>query len=250
MKKSALSAYGNVRAVGLNAINIREGDELIDVQITSGDDEIILASRGGMAIRFNERDARQMGRATAGVRGRKLRDDDVVMGMVVVRPDSTLLVVSENGMGKRTNVDAYRLQKRGGKGVINLKTSQKTGQVVAIKAVQEDEQLMVITKAGVVNRQRVAEISLIGRATQGVKLVNLDKGDIVVDVARVVIEEEENGENGEAEVTTEAGPEGETETDAHAGTDADAETDADADAEPDAGTDVEGGTSDEGETDE
>lgn len=199
VKKSALSAYGNVRAVGLNAINIREGDELIDVQITSGDDEIILASRGGMAIRFNERDARQMGRATAGVRGLKLRDDDVVMGMVVVRPDSTLLVVSENGMGKRTNVDAYRLQKRGGKGVINLKTSQKTGQVVAIKAVQEDEQLMVITKAGVVNRQRVAEISLIGRATQGVKLVNLDKGDIVVDVARIVIEDEENGENGENE---------------------------------------------------
>ena len=199
VKKSALSAYGNVRAVGLNAINIREGDELIDVQITSGDDEIILASRGGMAIRFNERDARQMGRATAGVRGLKLRDGDVVMGMVVVRPDSTLLVVSENGMGKRTNVDAYRLQKRGGKGVINLKTSQKTGQVVAIKAVQEDEQLMVITKAGVVNRQRVAEISLIGRATQGVKLVNLDKGDIVVDVARIVIEDEENGENGENE---------------------------------------------------
>jgi DNA gyrase subunit A len=144
-------------------------------------------------------------------------------------------------MGKRTNVDAYRLQKRGGTGVINLKTSDRTGQVVAIMAVQEDEQLMVITKAGVVNRQRVAEISLIGRATQGVKLVNLDEGDIVVDVARVVIEEE-NGENGEAEVTTEAGPEGETETDAHAGTDAD--------AEPDAGTDVEGGTSDEVETDE
>ncbi len=244
VKKSALSAYGNVRAVGLNAINIREGDELIDVQITAGDDEIILASRGGMAIRFNEGDARLMGRATAGVRGLRLRGDDLVIGMVVVRPDSTLLVVSENGMGKRTNVDAYRLQKRGGTGVINLKTSERTGQVVAIMAVQEDEQLMVITKAGVVNRQRVAEISLIGRATQGVKLVNLDKGDIVVDVARVVIEDEENGENGETEVTTEAGPEGETETDAHAG------TETDADAEPDAGTDVEGGTSDEGETDE
>ena len=205
VKKSALSAYGNVRAVGLNAINIREGDELIDVQITSGEDEIILASRGGMAIRFNEGDARLMGRATAGVRGLKLRGADVVMGMVVVRPDSTLLVVSENGMGKRTNVDAYRLQKRGGTGVINLKTSEKTGQVVAIKSVQEDEQLMVITKAGVVNRQRVSEISLIGRATQGVKLVNLDKGDIVVDVARVVVEDEENGDIGEAGSDAEAG---------------------------------------------
>ena len=237
VKKSALSAYGNVRAVGLNAINIREGDELIDVQITSGEDEIILASRGGMAIRFNEGDARLMGRATAGVRGLKLRGGDVVMGMVMVRPDSTLLVVSENGMGKRTNVDAYRLQKRGGTGVINLKTSEKTGQVVAIKSVQEDEQLMVITKAGVVNRQRVSEISLIGRATQGVKLVNLDKGDIVVDVARVVVEDEENGDMGEdgetdGELTAEAGP------DTEAGSDAEA------------GTDTERGASDEGENEE
>ena len=218
VKKSALSSYGNVRSVGLNAINIREGDELIDVQITSGEDEIILASRGGKAIRFNESDARLMGRATAGVRGLKLRGDDVVMGMVVVRPDSTLLVVSENGMGKRTDVDAYRLQKRGGTGVINLKTSERTGAVVAIKSVQEDEQLMVITKAGVVNRQRVSEISHIGRVTQGVKLVNLDKGDIVVDVARVVIEDnedEENGENSEngenGENGVEASIEGETE---------------------------------------
>lgn len=243
VKKSALSAYGNVRAVGLNAINIREGDELIDVQITSGEDEIILASRGGMAIRFNEGDARLMGRATAGVRGLKLRGGDVVMGMVMVRPDSTLLVVSENGMGKRTNVDAYRLQKRGGTGVINLKTSEKTGQVVAIKSVQEDEQLMVITKAGVVNRQRVSEISLIGRATQGVKLVNLDKGDIVVDVARVVVEDEENGDIGEdgetdGELTAEVGPDTEAGSDAETGTDAEA------------GTDAERGASDEGENEE
>jgi DNA gyrase subunit A len=236
VKKSALSAYGNVRAVGLNAINIREGDELIDVQITSGEDEIILASRAGKAIRFKEQDARQMGRATAGVRGLDLRDDDVVMGMVVVRPDSTLLVVSEHGMGKRTEVDAYRLQKRGGKGVINLKTSERTGQVVTIKSVQEDEQLMVITKAGVVNRQRVAEISLIGRATQGVKLVNLDKGDIVVDVARVVIEDAENGEiEGES-------PEGVAET-TEAPTEASEEA---GDAEPEAGPDPEAEADTEG----
>jgi DNA gyrase subunit A len=198
VKKTALSAYGNVRTVGLNAINIREGDELIDVQITSGDDQIVLASRAGMAIRFHERDARQMGRATEGVRGLDLRGDDVVIGMVVVRPDSKLLVVSENGLGKRSMVDAYRLQKRGGKGVINLKTSDRTGQVVAIKSVQDDEQLMVITRNGVVNRQRVSEISVIGRATQGVKLVNLDEGDTVVDVARVIIEDDEE-ENGDEE---------------------------------------------------
>ena len=246
VKKSALSAYGNVRAVGLNAINIREGDELIDVQITSGDDEIILASRGGMAIRFNESDTRLMGRATAGVRGLRLRGDDVVMGMVVVRPDSTLLVVSENGMGKRTNVNAYRLQKRGGTGVINLKTSEKTGQVVAIKAVQEDEQLMVITKAGVVNRQRVASISLIGRATQGVKLVNLDKGDIVVDVARVVIEDDENGEDGgEGAIATES--ETATDTDASPSAEAAPDTaiDAEGEVEPDAGTSNRAGNRDE-----
>jgi DNA gyrase subunit A len=191
VKKTVLSAYGNVRNVGLIAININEGDELIEVQITSGEDEIILASRAGMAIRFHESDARPMGRSAAGVRGIRLRKGDVVVGMVVVQPDSTLLVVSEKGLGKRTDVEAYRFQHRGGSGVINLKTSARTGQVVAVKSVREDEQLMVITRNGVVNRQRVAEISLIGRATQGVKLVNLDEGDSVVDVARVVSDDED-----------------------------------------------------------
>jgi DNA gyrase subunit A len=143
-----------------------------------------------MAIRFKEGDARPMGRATAGVRGLRLKEGDEVVGMVVTRPDSTLLVVSENGLGKRTAVDAYRLQNRGGSGVINLKTSKKTGEVVAIRAVSEGEQLMMMTKNGVVNRQRVSEISVIGRNTQGVKLMNLDKGDVVVDVARVILDHE------------------------------------------------------------
>jgi DNA gyrase subunit A len=199
VKKTELSAYGNVRNVGLNAINIRDDDELIDVQITSGDDEIILASREGQAIRFDEENVRPMGRAAGGVRGLRLRAKDVVVGMVVVRPDSTLLVVSENGLGKRTEVDEYRLQRRGGSGVINLKTTARTGKVVAVKSVQQDEQVMVITRNGVVNRQNVDEISLIGRATQGVKLVNLDEGDSVVDVARVVVEDENGEENGEAD---------------------------------------------------
>jgi len=191
IKRTVLSAYGNVRAVGLNAINIREGDELIDVAITSGSDEIVLATRNGMAIHFEEKDARPMGRATEGVRGIDLSDDDVVVGMAFVRPDSTLLVVSENGMGKRTEVDAYRLQRRGGKGVINLKVNDKTGRVVAIKSVTGDEQLMIITRQGVVNRQRIDEIRVIGRATQGVRLVNLDEGDDVVDVARVIADDDE-----------------------------------------------------------
>ncbi len=198
VKKTALSAYGNVRAVGLNAINTREGDELIEVKITSGDDEIILATRDGKAIRFKESDARPMGRATEGVRGIDLSGDDVVVGMVRVRDDSTLLVVSQRGLGKRTEVDAYRMQKRGGKGVINLKVSERTGKVVSIKAVTEDEQLMLITKNGVVNRQSVEAISLIGRATQGVKLVNLDKGDILMDVARIIADDED--EELEAEI--------------------------------------------------
>jgi len=200
VKKTVLSAYGNIRNVGLNAIVVRDEDELIDVQITSGADEIILASREGMAIRFKESDVRPMGRVAEGVRGLRLHESDVVIGMVVVRPDSTLLVVAEKGLGKRTLVDAYRLQGRGGSGVINLKTTDKTGRVVAVKSVREDEQLMVITRQGVVNRQRVAEISLIGRATQGVKLVNLDEGDTVVDVARVVTDEEVVEATGESPV--------------------------------------------------
>ena len=190
VKKTALSAYGNIRAVGLNAINIREGDELIDVRVTTGDSEVILGTRGGMAIRFNEKDARPIGRATSGVRGISLSSGDEVVGMVtLLRPDATLLVVTEGGIGKRTLVDAYRLQQRGGKGVINIKTASNAGRVVAIKSVVETDQLMFITRNGVVNRQHVSEIRTIGRATQGVRLVNLDKKDAVVDVARVIAED-------------------------------------------------------------
>jgi DNA gyrase subunit A len=189
VKKTALSAYGNIRSVGLNAINVREGDELIDVQITDGNSQVILATRGGLAIRFQEANVRPMGRATEGVRGIGLLEDDVVVGMVVVRPASTLLVVTELGMGKRSDVEEYRLQQRGGKGVINLRVTEKTGHVVSIKAVSEQEQLMVMTRNGVVNRQPINEIRVIGRATQGVRLVNLDEGDLVMDVARVVVEE-------------------------------------------------------------
>ena len=186
IKKTALSAYGNVRTVGLIGINIREGDELIDVQLTDADNEVILASRNGLAIRFRESDARPMGRVAEGVRGIRLGADDEVVGMVVVaRDEATLLVVSESGMGKRSEIDAYRLQARGGKGVINLKTNEKTGKVVAIKSVVPEDQLMVITRNGVINRQRIDEIRVIGRATQGVRLVNLDENDSVMDVARV-----------------------------------------------------------------
>jgi DNA gyrase subunit A len=203
VKKTALSAYRHMRAVGLNAINIREGDELIDVRVTSGKDQVILGTRFGMAIRFSEKDARPLGRATSGVKGISLAPGDEVVGMVVLsREDPTLLVVTEGGMGKRTAVDAYRFQGRGGKGVINIKTTEKTGKVVTIKSVIEEDELMFITRNGVVNRQCVAEIRTIGRATQGVRLVNLDAGDRVVDVARV-IREEYGGDL--AELTEESG---------------------------------------------
>jgi DNA gyrase subunit A len=204
VKKTALSAYGNMRSVSLNAINIREGDELIDVQITDGDNEVVLATRNGKAIRFNEQDARSMGRATGGVRGIHLSEDDRVVGMVVTRTEgATLLVVAENGMGKRSDIDAYRLQKRGGKGVINLKTSEKTGKVISIKGVLDSDEVMLITRKGVINRQRIDEVRVIGRATQGVKLMNLDEGDVVMDVARVIPDEEDGSQEGPA-VSSEA----------------------------------------------
>ena len=192
VKKTPLSAYGNVRSVGIHGINVREGDALIDVRITDGANEVVLATRQGKAIRFLESNARPMGRVAAGVRGIRLDEGDEVVGMVVVRrPNATLLVATERGMGKRSEIGEYRLQKRGGKGVINLKLSERTGRVVAVKSVADGDQLMVMTRNGVVNRQNVSEVRVIGRATQGVRLVNLDEGDSLVDVARVLGEEDE-----------------------------------------------------------
>jgi DNA gyrase subunit A len=190
VKKTALSAYGNPRANGINAINIESGDELIDAQITDGTNDIVLATRDGMSIRFGEKDAREMGRATTGVRGIMLDAADRVIGMVVVRRDAQLLVVSEKGLGKRSPLQDYRLQKRGGKGIITLKVTEKTGAVVALKEVLPDDELMMVTRHGVIIRLPVEGIRVSGRNTQGVKVMNLDAGDTVVDVARVVREEE------------------------------------------------------------
>jgi DNA gyrase subunit A len=209
VKKTALSAYSNIRSIGLNAINIRPGDELIDVRITDGDSEVILGTRNGMAIRFHEEDARPIGRATSGVRGITLSEGDEVMGMVVLaRLEATLLVVTDGGMGKRTPVESYRLQQRGGKGVINVRTGGKAGKVVTIKSVVEDDEVMIITRHGVVNRQRVEEIRTIGRTTQGVRLVTLERGDQVVDVARVIAEDADEIEEMDAIPGMETVPEG------------------------------------------
>ena len=189
VKKTSLADYGNVRSIGLNAINIREEDRLIDVQLTDGTNDVILATRNGKSIRFPESDAREMGRATQGVRGINLGPEDSVIGMVVVRRGGSLLTATERGMGKRSDVEDYRTQRRGGKGLINLKTTAKTGRVVAIREVTDDDELMLVTRNGVINRQSAAEIRVIGRNTQGVRLIMLDEGDELVDVARVIDED-------------------------------------------------------------
>ncbi|MDH4043283.1 MAG: DNA gyrase subunit A [Gemmatimonadota bacterium] len=194
VKKTVLSAYGNPRATGINAINIEDDDELIDVQVTDGSSDIVLATRHGMSIRFAEGDVRETGRATAGVRGISLGDDDLVVDMVVVRRDATLLVVTEKGLGKRSELGDYRVQRRGGKGIITLKHTEKTGAIVALKEVLPEDELMMITRHGVIIRVPVDGIRVIGRNTQGVRVMNLDAGDTVVDITRVVKEDETNGD--------------------------------------------------------
>ena len=188
VKKTSLAAYSNVRTVGINAINIVEGDRLIDVQLTSGENNVLLATRLGKSIRFAESDARVMGRATRGVRGVRLAKGDAVVGMVVDRRDASVLTVTRLGMGKRTSVGEYRTQRRGGKGLINLRLTPKTGEVIAVKEVTDEDELMLVTRAGVINRQSASQIRVIGRNTQGVRLVSLDKRDEVMDVARIIPE--------------------------------------------------------------
>jgi DNA gyrase subunit A len=194
VKKTVLSAYGNVRATGICGINIEKDDELIDVQVCDQNSDIILATKDGMSIRFHHSDVRDMGRATTGVKGIELEKGDEVIGMVVVRRDASLLVVSEKGYGKRSELSDYRVQKRGGKGIITLKKTDKTGSIVALKEVIPDDELMMITRHGVIIRLPVDGIRVIGRNTQGVKVMNLDSGDAVVDVARVVKEDEGGAE--------------------------------------------------------
>ena len=190
VKRTALSAYRNVRSTGINAINIGPGDELIDVQLCDENSDIVLATSNGMSIRFHQSDVREMGRAATGVKGVVLGSSDRVIDMVVARRDATLLVVSEKGLGKRSELADYRVQRRGGKGIITLKKTTKTGHIIALKEVQPEDELMMITRKGVIIRVPVDGIRVIGRNTQGVKVMNLDAGDAVVDVARVV---KENG---------------------------------------------------------
>lgn len=189
IKKVSLEDFSNPRSTGVNAINLPKGDELIEAQLTDGSYEIILATRKGMAIRFSETAVRTMGRTAYGVRGIKLSKGDYVIGMVVVKRDSTLLVVTERGYGKRTSLDDYRITNRGGKGIINVKASERNGEVVTIKEVLDNDEMILITKKGIANRQPVKDIKVIGRNTQGVRLISLKSGDTVIDVARLAKED-------------------------------------------------------------
>ncbi len=188
VKKTALSEYATPRVNGIKAIKIDSGDELIDVQITTGTNDIVLATRHGLSVRFHEQDVREMGRDTTGVKGIELRAGDEVVGMVVIRREATILVVTENGMGKCSNLEEYRVQRRGGKGIITVNRTEKTGDVVTVMEVLPEDEIMLITKQGVIIRSSVAQVRVTGRIAQGVKLVQLDAGDRVTAVARVVAE--------------------------------------------------------------
>ncbi|MCH9650861.1 MAG: DNA gyrase subunit A [Deltaproteobacteria bacterium] len=194
IKKTALSAYSNPRVGGIIGINIEESDRLLAVRVTNGEQDILLATAFGLSIRFPESATRLMGRATRGVRGVDLREGDCVVGMEVLETEGTILTVSEKGFGKRTTLAEYRRQGRGGKGIINLKVSEKTGQVIGVKQVLPDDGAMLITQEGKIIRIGVDGVSVIGRSTQGVKLMDLDAKDRLVALAKIVERDDEGDE--------------------------------------------------------
>jgi DNA gyrase subunit A len=194
IKKTSLGEFANPRRNGIRAMMIDEGDELIEAVLTDGTSDIILATRGGMAVRFPESQVREMGRAARGVRGITLRKGDALVSMIAPGRASKLLVVTEGGYGKRSEIGDYRMTRRGGKGIITLRVTEKTGNLVTMKEVLDDDEIVLISQDGMVIRQKVSYINVIGRATQGVKLIQLGEGDRVVDVARVVPEGEEEVE--------------------------------------------------------
>lgn len=195
IKKTVLSAYGNPRKGGIYAIDIRQEDKLIEARITNGENDILIGTREGKSIRFSERDVRSSGRKTMGVKGIRLSaKDDQVVGMLVVKREGTILVATEKGYGKRTDVIQYRTQKRGGKGVLTMRCTNKTGKMVKIMEVVDSDDLIIITDAGVLMRQRMSDIRTIGRVTQGVRLVKLDDGSSISSITRVMHEEADKNE--------------------------------------------------------
>ena len=212
VKKTLLEAYSRPRQNGVNAITIKEGDQLIEAKLTSGDSEVLLAAKEGKAIRFNEKADRPIGRTGAGVKGITIDGDDEVVGMICVEKDrkEDILVVSEHGYGKRTDLDDYRITNRGGKGVKTLQITEKTGKLIAIKAVTDENDLMIINRSGLTIRIPVGDIRLAGRATQGVKVINLRGGDSIASVIEVPKSEEPESETPEAEGGSADAPDGQT----------------------------------------
>jgi DNA gyrase subunit A len=191
VKKTPLEQYSRPRTNGINAITIKEGDELLEAKLTTGDSHVMLAARSGKSIRFEEYKTRPMGRTASGVRGIKIGEDDEVVGMIAINDsESSVLVVSEKGYGKRSSLDAYRITNRGGKGVKTINITEKTGKLVAIKNVTDRDDIMIINKSGVTIRMEVKNLREMGRATQGVKLINIKENDAIASVAKVIHEEE------------------------------------------------------------
>ena len=191
-----MAAFSRPRANGIIAITLDDDDELINVERTSGEDEIVLGTRNGMAIRFCETEVRAMGRSARGVRGMAVSTGDTLVSLVAISAGSSLLTICENGYGKRTSIEEYRKIRRGGKGVINIKTTDRNGHVVAIEAVRADDELMFITAGGIMLRTDLSAVREIGRATQGIRLIRLADGDKVVAVAKIV-PEDDNGQSDE-----------------------------------------------------
>ncbi len=191
IKKTVLSAYGNVRKGGINAINIVKNDRLISVKMTDGNNDIVLGTRNGFAIRFTEKDVRDMGRVATGVRGIRLAKGDIVVGQLVIKRNDSILVVTEKGFGKRSDINDYRITHRGGKGVITVKTNEKVGKMIAMMDVVDGDELVIISSHGMVIRQSVKDIRVMGRNTQGVRVIRLNEGDSIADIAKVIPEDEE-----------------------------------------------------------
>jgi DNA gyrase subunit A len=217
IKKTALDAYSSPRRGGIIAISLNDGDELIGAARTTGQNEILVATQGGKSIRFQESQVRPMGRSAAGVRAITTREDDSAVGMEVLQPGRTILTATENGFGKRTHLDEYREQNRGGQGIITIKTTERNGSVVGILQVADEDEIMLITSGGKVLRLRVKTIPIIGRNTQGVRLMDAEEGDRIVSIARLAESESPS------ESASEASP--------------DASSDAASDAPPEPGED-------------
>ena len=217
IKKTSLEQYSRPRTNGINAITIKDGDQLLEAKLTNGTAEVLLAKKSGKAIRFNESGVRPMGRTASGVRGVRLENEqDEVIGMVCVNQnedtDTSIMVVSEKGYGKRTDIGDYRITGRGGKGVKTLSITEKTGSLIAIKDVTDENDLMIITRNGIAIRMKIEDVRVMGRATQGVRLIKIRENDNIASVAKVPKVEEEEGEDDLDVSTDDSGNEEETNT--------------------------------------